>query len=66
MMSRLLLAFALLLLPPLGHAQSRDLPDFADLAERQGAAVVNISTTQVVRGHGRGGQVLPFDEDDPA
>ena len=31
-------------------AQSRDLPDFADLVEQQGPAVVNISTTQVVRG----------------
>jgi serine protease Do len=43
------------------HAQ---LPDFADLAEKQGVAVVNISATQVVRGQRFGG--LPFDEDDPA
>jgi serine protease Do len=30
-------------------AQGRELPDFAKLVEEQGAAVVNISTTQVVR-----------------
>lgn len=30
-------------------AQSRELPDFADLVEKQGSAVVNISTTQVIR-----------------
>src|SRR5689334_6613317 len=30
-------------------AQSRDLPDFTRLVEEQGAAVVNISTTQAVR-----------------
>ena len=37
------------------HAVARDLPDFSDLVEKQGAAVVNISTTQVVRNT----QVLP-------
>lgn len=40
------------------------LPDFADLAAKQGVAVVNISATQVVRGQRFGG--FPFDEDDPA
>jgi len=30
-------------------AQSRELPDFADLVEKQGPAVVNISTTQTIR-----------------
>src|SRR6185503_14589249 len=30
-------------------AQGRDLPDFTRLVEEQGAAVVNISTTQAVR-----------------
>lgn len=47
------------------QAQVRDLPDFADLAEKQGIAVVNISATQVVRNHPRAGG-FPFDEDDPA
>jgi len=32
-----------------GGAQSRELPDFAELVEKQGPAVVNISTTQVTR-----------------
>ena len=42
------------------------LPDFADLVERQGGAVVNISTTQVVRSGGRGLPQLPnIPEDDP-
>ena len=49
-----------------GFVQAQALPDFADLAERQGAAVVNISTTQVMRGHPRIGPGFPFDEDDPA
>jgi serine protease Do len=46
------------------HAQIRELPDFTDLVEKQGAAVVNISTTQVVHGS-RSLPQLPFDEDDP-
>ncbi|MBS1136720.1 MAG: degQ, partial [Proteobacteria bacterium] len=46
------------------QAQPRELPDFTDLVERQGPAVVNISTTQVVRS-GRAVPQLPFDEDDP-
>ena len=49
-----------LLIPQAGYA--RDLPDFADLAERQGSAVVNISTTQA----GRQGKGIPsLEEDDP-
>ena len=43
-------------------AQARDLPDFADLAEKQGPAVVNISTTSTVRGQAG---VPPGSEDDP-
>ena len=66
MLKRLLLAFGLIMLIGLAHAQSRDLPDFAELAEKQGAAVVNISTTQVVRNQGHGVHPFPFDEDDPA
>lgn len=46
-------------------AQTRALPDFADLAEKQGATVVNISTTQVSRAQA-GGSPFPFDESDPA
>jgi serine protease Do len=66
MLKRLMLALWLVFVANLGIAQSRELPDFADLAEKQGAAVVNISTTQVVRGQRFGGHQFPFDEDDPA
>ncbi|MFZ1898983.1 MAG: DegQ family serine endoprotease [Azonexus sp.] len=45
-------------------AQTRGLPDFTELAERQGPAVVNISTTQVTRGSQA--TPFPFDENDPA
>lgn len=56
------------------QAQTRGLPDFTELVEKQGPAVVNISTTQVIRntarnGGGNGGngqlQPFPFDENDP-
>lgn len=58
-------SFAAALLLALGvQAQTgRSLPDFAELAERQGQVVVNISTTQTIRN--RGPQALPFDENDP-
>lgn len=63
-MKKLIAAFALFCLSSLGFAQGRGLPDFTDLVEKQGAAVVNISTTQVVRGSA-GAFPFPFDEDDP-
>src|SRR3989338_4696012 len=47
----------------LQQAQARDLPDFTELVEKQGATVVNISTTQVIKGR-RGGHQFPFDGDD--
>lgn len=62
-MQRVLTIFFLFLVSSLAIAQTRGLPDFTELAEKQGAAVVNISTTQVVRGRGPG--AMPFDEDDP-
>lgn len=68
MMRRALLSVLLLMVSLTAFAQSKELPDFTDLVEKQGAAVVNISTTQIIRG-GRGnpfGQQMPFDEDDPA
>ena len=46
-------------------SQARDLPDFTELVETQGAAVVNISTTQVIKQNPMM-QQMPFDEDDPA
>lgn len=65
MMKTWLLTAWLLVFSSLTQAQARELPDFADLAEKQSAAVVNISATQVVRNHPRIGG-FPFDEDDPA
>jgi serine protease Do len=47
------------------QAQNKGLPDFTELVEKQGPAVVNISTTQVLRGNGQGIQAFPFDENDP-
>jgi serine protease Do len=61
MLRRLFLA-VLFLLPLASLAQGKDLPNFADLAEKQGPAVVNISTTQTV--HAQQGQP-PGSEDDP-
>jgi len=63
MLKRWMLMFWLLSVA--AFAQAQVLPDFADLVEKQGAAVVNISTTQVVKSS-RLGHGFPFDEDDPA
>lgn len=49
-----LLAAATALLVALA-ASAKDLPDFTDLVEKQGAAVVNVSTTQTIRNN----QVFP-------
>ncbi len=56
--------FLVLVALGIGLAQAQVLPDFAELAEKQGGAVVNVSTTQVVLGQRYHG--FPFDEDDPA
>ena len=58
------LGFVFVFAASIAQAQNRELPDFTDLAEKQGPAVVNVSTTQVVHG-GRAMPQLPFDEDDP-
>ncbi len=64
MMQKLALLWLLLL--PLGvFAQARELPDFTDLVERQGPAVVNISTAQSARAHPRVPQLPDLDENDP-
>ena len=58
--------FVWLLLLPLGSvAQARDLPDFTELVEKQGPAVVNISTAQNVRERANMPQIPNLDEDDP-
>ncbi len=54
--------FAALLLPLGAIAQ---LPDFTDLVEKQGATVVNISTTQTVRSPLGSQQMPQLQEDDP-
>jgi serine protease Do len=46
-----------------GLSHARDLPDFTELVEKQGTAVVNISTTHVVHSQPVGPQ--PFSESDP-
>ena len=61
---RVLLYFFVMMFSVAGHAQVRELPDFTELAERQGPAVVNVSTTQVIKGNRHPG--FQFDEDDPA
>lgn len=50
--ARLWAALALL---PVAVCQAKDLPDFTELAERQGPAVVNISITSVVHGNNNTG-----------
>ena len=64
-MKRVVLALCLILTSRIGLAQTRDLPDFTELVEKQGPAVVNISTTQIMRGR-QFAHPFMFDEDDPA
>jgi serine protease Do len=64
-MRQIVSAFILVLFSLSVHAQPKVLPDFTELVEKQGAAVVNVSTTQVLRNNSRGTSPLPFDEDDP-
>lgn len=45
-------------------AIARELPDFTELVDKQGAAVVNVSTTQVLRSEGLP-QLPNIPEDDP-
>ncbi|HTY02457.1 MAG TPA: DegQ family serine endoprotease [Rhodocyclaceae bacterium] len=64
-MRNALIGLVLMTTAVVASAQARDLPDFTDLAEMQGPAVVNVSTTQTVKGHGFT-HPFPFDEDDPS
>ena len=61
MLTRLIAHIALLLLPVVAVAQVQGLPDFTELVEKQGPAVVNVSTTSTARG----GPQAPVPEDDP-
>jgi serine protease Do len=63
----LALSFSLLAAAP-AHAQGvQGLPDFAELVERTGPAVVNIRTTEIVKGGGRSPfpNMPDLDENDP-
>ncbi len=59
MLKKWLLA-ALFLVPALAPAQPQSLPDFTELVDKQGPAVVNVSTSQTVRD-----ELQPPPEDDP-
>lgn len=58
-MTKFLLSLAILLAPVFASAQA--LPDFTTLVEKQGTAVVNVSTSQTVENASR----IPVPEDDP-
>lgn len=60
--SGLMLACAITMAMPVTTLQAKDLPDFTELAEKQGPAVVNISITSVVHGAGIGFPGMPNDE----
>lgn len=64
-MKKLLTTLFFILVIPIVQAQPRGLPDFTEIVEKQGAAVVNISITQTVRGARGMASPFPFDEDDP-
>ena len=65
MVKKLLIAI-LLLIPLSAAGQLRELPDFTGLAEKQGAAVVNISTISQARQPRAGYPAVPnLPEDDP-
>ncbi|SDK61102.1 serine protease Do [Methylophilus rhizosphaerae] len=59
--SGVLLACAVTFMPAT-MIQAKDLPDFTELAEKQGPAVVNISITSVVHGGSVGFPGMPNDE----
>lgn len=64
--SSILIPFVITLLTFFSVAgRAAELPDFTELVAREGAAVVNISTTQIIRRNPHV-QQSPFDEDDPA
>jgi len=54
-----------LLLPLAALAQAREYPEFTELVEKQGPAVVNISTAQTVRTQAGVPQIPNLDENDP-
>ncbi len=66
-MMQKILALCVLLISFTAPSFAKELPDFTDLVEKQGAAVVNISTVQTVHAN-NGPGMMPFPnlpEDDP-
>ncbi|HEX7954635.1 MAG TPA: DegQ family serine endoprotease [Burkholderiales bacterium] len=61
-MFRTMVLSLMLWMPVLGFAQVQGLPDFTELVEKQGPAVVNVSTTSSARS---AGAQSPVPEDDP-
>jgi serine protease Do len=61
MFRKVILSCLLLFVPLAGVAQAQGLPDFTELVEKQGPAVVNVSTTSAARN----GPQSPVPEDDP-
>ena len=61
----ILLIAVMVMAPGLASAQVRDLPDFTVLVERQGASVVNISTTSERRETAGTPQIPGLNENDP-
>ena len=59
------IAFFTLFLSLTVPSHARELPDFTELVEKQGVAVVNISTTQTVRNEHAFPQMPELSEDDP-
>ncbi|HEU4707756.1 MAG TPA: DegQ family serine endoprotease [Methylophilaceae bacterium] len=60
------IAVCVMLVSFVGPTYAKDLPDFTELAEKQGQAVVNISATQVVHNNGVAGMPYPGMPDDDA
>ena len=64
-MVRKLLLMLVWLAPLASFSAAGQLPDFTELVDKQGAAVVNISTTQTVRAPQAAPQIPNLPEDDP-
>ncbi|MDO9188704.1 MAG: trypsin-like peptidase domain-containing protein, partial [Sulfurimicrobium sp.] len=62
---RRIIAFVALFLSLTAFSHANALPDFTVLAEKHGASVVNISTTQAVRNESIFHQMPNLSEDDP-
>lgn len=61
-MIKKVVAISAFLLSVASTAFAKDLPDFTELAEKQGPTVVNISVTQVMQGNGSPFAGMPNDE----